>query len=192
MFYVVLGARTRNLANISRSEGSYLVVTLKRKFGIRSILLSFRFSYFFRFSFPVLDWLTCGLGDIWDLWEISAFLTFLIRWKSTVRILVPTYGSDFTSCLNNFCKVLARCEEKNLVLNWEKCHFIVNDEIVLGHKVSAPGIEVDRAIIKVKTGLPKPTNVKDLRSFLGHAGFYRRFIKDFSKIARPLTALLCK
>ena len=102
------------------------------------------------------------------------------------------YGSSFKNCLDNLCKVLARCEEKNLVLNWEKCHFMVNDGIVLGHKVSAAGIEVDRAKIEVMTGLPAPTNVKDVRSFLGHAGFYRRFIHDFSKIARPLTSLLRK
>ena len=68
---------------------------------------------------------------------------------------LSVYGFDFTSCLNNLCKVLARCEEKNLVLNWEKCHFMVNDGIFLGHKVSAAGIEVDRAKIKVMTRFAK-------------------------------------
>ena len=102
------------------------------------------------------------------------------------------YGSNFKSCLDNLCKVLERSEETNLVLNWEKCHFMVNDGIVLGHKVSAAGIEVDRANIEVMTGLPAPKIVKDVRSFLGHAGSYRRFIQDFSKIARPLNNLLCK
>ncbi|KAF8048147.1 hypothetical protein N665_2641s0001 [Sinapis alba] len=69
---------------------------------------------------------------------------------------------------------------------------MVNIGIVLGHKVSAAKIEVDKEKIEVMTGFPPSANVKDIRSFLGHGGFYRRFIKDFSKIARPLTALLCK
>ena len=64
--------------------------------------------------------------------------------------------------------------------------------IVLGHEISRKGIEVDRAKIEVIVKLPTPKCVKDIRSFLGHAGFYRRFIKDFSKIARPLTNLLAK
>ncbi|KAF8107788.1 hypothetical protein N665_0117s0056 [Sinapis alba] len=102
------------------------------------------------------------------------------------------YGPNFKTCLDNLCKVLDRCEDKDLVLNWEKCHFMVNSGIVLGHKVSAAGIEVDKANIEVVTGLLPPSNVKDVRRSLGHVGFYRRFIKDFSKIGRPLTALLCK
>ncbi|GKD41962.1 reverse transcriptase domain-containing protein, partial [Tanacetum coccineum] len=64
--------------------------------------------------------------------------------------------------------------------------------IVLGHKVSGSGIEVDKAKIKVISKLPYPTNVKAIRSFLGHAGFYRRFVKDFSQIACPMTQLLVK
>ena len=63
---------------------------------------------------------------------------------------------------------------------------------MLGHLVSEHGIEVDRAKIEVIEQLPPPTNVKGVRSFLGHAGFYCRFIKDFSHIARPLTSLQAK
>ncbi|GJW23989.1 reverse transcriptase domain-containing protein [Tanacetum coccineum] len=88
--------------------------------------------------------------------------------------------------------MLKRCEDTNLVLNWEKCHFMVKEGIVLGHKISKSGIEVDRAKVDVIAKLPHPTSVKGVQSFLGHAGFYRRFIQDFSKIARPMTHLLEK
>ncbi|GJT93413.1 reverse transcriptase domain-containing protein [Tanacetum coccineum] len=77
------------------------------------------------------------------------------------------FGSSFNHCLSNLDKMLTHCKKTNLVLNWEKCHFIVKQGIVLGYKISRAGIE-------------------------GHAGFYRRFIKDFSKITRPMTQLLMK
>ena len=102
------------------------------------------------------------------------------------------YGKTFDQCLANLDRVLQRCQEKDLVLNWEKCHFMVREGIVLGHLVSERGIEVDKAKIEVIEKLPPPINIKGVRSFLGHAGFYRRFIKDFSQIARPLTSLLAK
>ncbi|XP_038715980.1 uncharacterized protein LOC120009442 [Tripterygium wilfordii] len=102
------------------------------------------------------------------------------------------FGSSFDSCLTNLSMVLQRCEETNLVLNWEKCHFMVQEGIVLGHRISQKGIEVDRAKIELIEKLPQPTSVKEVRSFLGHAGFYRRFIKDFSKITKPLCELLLK
>ena len=69
---------------------------------------------------------------------------------------------------------------------------MVKDGIVLGHRISEKGIEVDRAKVEVIKRLPPPISVKCVRSFLGHAGFYRRFIKDFSKIAHPLCKLLEK
>ncbi|CAL8992643.1 unnamed protein product [Prunus brigantina] len=69
---------------------------------------------------------------------------------------------------------------------------MVNQGIVLGHVISSKGIEVDKAKIDLIASMPSPTSVKEVRSFLGHAGFYRRFIKDFSKIARPLCNLLAK
>ena len=70
--------------------------------------------------------------------------------------------------------------------------FMVNQGILLGHIISSRGIEVDKAKIELISKLPSPTNVKLVRQFLGHASFYRRFIKDISKIAKPLYKLLEK
>jgi len=89
------------------------------------------------------------------------------------------FTSSFDCCLANLELVLQCCEETNLVLNWEKCHFMVQEGIVLGHKISIRGIEMDKAKIDVIEKLPPPVNVKGVKSFLGHVGFYRRFIKDF-------------
>nr|GEX09309.1 reverse transcriptase domain-containing protein [Tanacetum cinerariifolium] len=74
----------------------------------------------------------------------------------------------------------------------EKSHFMVKEGIVLGHKISKKGIKVDKAKVDVIAKLPHPTTVKGIHSFLDHAGFYRRFIQDFSKIAWPMTRLLKK
>ena len=102
------------------------------------------------------------------------------------------FGHSYDECLNNLHSVLKRCVETNLVLNWEKCHFMLCDGIILGHKVSSKGLEVDKAKVGVIENLPPPISVKGIRSFLGHAGFYRHFIKDFSKISKPLCNLLEK
>nr|GEZ37667.1 DNA-directed DNA polymerase [Tanacetum cinerariifolium] len=89
-------------------------------------------------------------------------------------------------------RMLTRCKDTNLCLNWEKSHFMVREVIVLGHKISKNRIEVDKAKVDVITKLPHPTTIKGIHNFLGHAKFYRRFKKDFSKIARPMTRLLEK
>jgi hypothetical protein len=102
------------------------------------------------------------------------------------------YRKTFPECLKNLDRVIGRCAEKDLVLNWEKCHFMVREGTVLTHRVSEQRIEVDRAKIEVIEQLPPLANVKAIRSFLGHAGFYHRFIENFSEIARPLTKLIAK
>nr|GFB32504.1 reverse transcriptase domain-containing protein [Tanacetum cinerariifolium] len=102
------------------------------------------------------------------------------------------FGNSFENCLSRLDKMLQRFEDTNLSLNWEKSHFMVKEGIVLGHKISKNGIEVERAKVDVIAKLPHPTTVKGIQSFLGHAGFYRRFIQDFSKISRPMPHLLEK
>ena len=102
------------------------------------------------------------------------------------------FGDSFDNFLTKLKKVLRRCEEKNIILNWEKCHFMVTNGIVLGHIVSSIEIEVDKFKIELIVNLSIPKYIKDVKSFLRHAGFYKRFIKDFSVISKSLCNLLTK
>nr|GEY10011.1 reverse transcriptase domain-containing protein [Tanacetum cinerariifolium] len=120
-------------------------------------------------------------------------------WVSLVHC-VPKKGG-FTVIENEENELIPN----RLVTGWRVCidyqklneatrkgHFMVKEGNVLGHKISKNGIKVDKAKVDVITKLPHPTTIKGIRSFLGHVGFYRRFIKDFSKISRPMTHLLEK
>nr|GFD26130.1 reverse transcriptase domain-containing protein [Tanacetum cinerariifolium] len=101
--------------------------------------------------------------------------------EKTMEVFMDDFsvlGNSFQSCLSHLETMLKRCEDTNLCLKWEKSHFMVKKGIVLDHKISKQGIEVDKVKVDVITKLPHPTTVKGIRSFLGHAGFYRRFIKD--------------
>ncbi|CAM8886336.1 unnamed protein product [Rhodiola kirilowii] len=134
----------------------------------------------------------CNAPATFQRCMMAIFSDFLERTMEVFMDDFSVYGSPFDSCLSNLANVLRRCVDTNLVLNWEKCHFMVQEGIVIGHMVSHRGIEVDRAKVEVIEKLPPSKDVKGIRSFLGHAGFYRRFIKDFSKTAKPLTDLLCQ
>nr|GFA16503.1 reverse transcriptase domain-containing protein [Tanacetum cinerariifolium] len=115
--------------------------------------------------------------------------------EKTMEVFIDdfsVFGNSFENCLSRLDKMLQWCEDTNLSLNWEKSHFMVKEGIVLGHKISKNGIEVHRAKVDVIAKLPHPTTIKGIQSLLGHAGFYRRFIQDFSKISRPMTHLLEK
>nr|GEY01454.1 reverse transcriptase domain-containing protein [Tanacetum cinerariifolium] len=128
-----------------------------------------------------------------DPGKLFATPNLLIR--TTIKVFMDdffVFGNLFQRCLSHLEKMLKRCEDTNLCLNWKKSHFMVKEGIVLGHKISKQGIEVDKAKVDFISKLPHPIIVKGIRSFLGHAGFYRRFIKDFSKIARSMTRLLEK
>nr|GEY42126.1 DNA-directed DNA polymerase [Tanacetum cinerariifolium] len=96
------------------------------------------------------------------------------------------FGNSFSTCLTNLENMLKRCEDTKLDLNWEKSHFMVKEGIVLGHKISKKGIEVDKAKIEVILKLPHPTTVKGIRSFLWHAGFYQNYAADhLSRLENP-------
>ncbi|XP_021834473.1 uncharacterized protein LOC110774242, partial [Prunus avium] len=144
------------------------------------------------FAYRRMPFGLCNAPATFQRCMMSIFSDMVERFIEVFMDDFSVFGSSFDSCLHNLALVLKRCEETNLVLNWEKCHFMVQEGIVLGHKISAKGIEVDKAKIDTIEKLPPPTTVKGIRSFLGHAGFYRRFIQDFSKITKPLCNLLLK
>ncbi|GJV38821.1 reverse transcriptase domain-containing protein [Tanacetum coccineum] len=125
----------------------------------------------------------CFLDDFPDIFKSQ--LTRKTKRRPLSLALMGRLPTDV--CLSAY--VMLRAHSKGAI---DKCHFMVKEGIVLGHKISKNGIEVDRAKVDVITNLPHPTSFKGVRSFLGHTGFYRRFIQDFSKIARPMTHLLEK
>lgn len=86
---------------------------------------------------------------------------------------------SFDSCLTHLIKVLERCVETNFILNWEKCHFMVKEVIVLGHKIFVKGIQVDQAKVEVITNLPSPISVKGVQVFLVMSGFIGASLKIF-------------
>ncbi|CAM8969053.1 unnamed protein product [Rhodiola kirilowii] len=143
------------------------------------------------FAFRRMPFGLCNAPGTFQRCMMSIFSDYIEKCMEVFMDDFSIHGTSFDDCLTNLSHVLARCIETDLVLNWEKCHFMVQEGIVLGHLVSRRGVEVDKAKVQVIEQLPPPKDQKGVRSFLGHAGFYRRFIKDFSKIAKPLTRLLC-
>ncbi|GJT50279.1 reverse transcriptase domain-containing protein [Tanacetum coccineum] len=134
----------------------------------------------------------CNAPGTFQRCMIAIFHDMIEKKMEVFKDEFSVFEDSFSTCLSHLEKMLKRCKDTNLVLNWEKGHFMVKEGIVLGHKISKSGIEVDQAKVDVIAKLPYPTIVKGVCSFLGHAGFYRRFIQDFSKIARPMTHLLEK
>jgi len=144
------------------------------------------------FAYRMMPFGLCNAPGTFQRCMISIFSDFI---ENCIEVFIDdfsVYGSSFDDCLKILDKVLQRCIDSNLVLNYEKCHFMVEQGIVLGHVISKNGMEVDPAKIDVISNLPNPSCVREIRSFLGHAGFYRRFIKDYNKIALPLSNLFQK
>ena len=144
------------------------------------------------FAYRRMPFGLCNAPGTFQRCMVSIFSDYIEKIIEVFMDDFSVFGKDFDNCLNNLELILKRCVDTNLVLNWEKCHFMVRQGIVLGHIISSKGIEVDKAKIDLVRYLPSPTSVREIRSFLGHAGFYRRFIKDFSTISRPLCRLLQK
>jgi hypothetical protein len=144
------------------------------------------------FTYRRMPFGLCNAPTTFQRCMMSIFSNMVENFLEVFMDDFSVFGSSFDNCPHNLSLVLKRCKETNLILSWEKSHFMVQEGIVLGHIVSKRGIEVDRAKVELIENLPPPTLVKQIRSFLGHAKFYRRFIKDFSKISKPLCSLLAK
>ncbi|CAN6691777.1 unnamed protein product [Malus baccata var. baccata] len=144
------------------------------------------------FAYHRMPFGLCNAPATFQRCMVSIFSDFVEKIIEVFMDDFSVFGDSFDGCLDNLTLILKRCIETNLVLNWGKCQFMVKQGIVLGHIVSAKGIEVDKSKLDLVHYLPSPTSVRDVHSFLGHARFYRRFIKDFSKISQPLCRLLQK
>ncbi|XP_019177862.1 PREDICTED: uncharacterized protein LOC109173058 [Ipomoea nil] len=144
------------------------------------------------FAYRRMSFGLCNAPATFQRCMMSIFSDMIERYVEVFMDDFSLFGDSFDDCLAHLASVLERCVKMNLTLSWEKSNFMVKEGIVLGHIISDRGVEVDKAKIEVISKLPPPTSVKEVRSFLGHAGFYRRFIKDFSKICRPLCNLLGK
>ena len=147
---------------------------------------------YMNFSFRRIPFRLCNAPTIFQRCMMSFFSDLVEHIIEIFMDDFSAFGSSFRDCSKNLATMLQRCKEKNLALNWEKFHFMVKEGIVLKHKISVAGLEVDQDKISVINNLLPPSNVKGVRSFLGHVGFYRRFMKDFFKIAKPLCRLLEK
>jgi hypothetical protein len=141
------------------------------------------------FAYRRMPFGLCNTPASFQCCMMAVFLEFIEEIVEDFMDDFSVYWKTFLDCLANLDKVLTRCAEVDLVLNWEKCLFMIKQGIVLRHVISERGIEVDKAKVETVEQLPPLMDVKSLRSFLGHAGFYRRFIKDFLKITKPLTQL---
>lgn len=134
----------------------------------------------------------CNASTTFQRGMVSIFSNLI---ENCIEIFIDdfsVFGTSFYTCLRNLNLVLKRCRDTRLVLNREKCQFMVRECIVLGHKVSHAGIDIGPGKVEVIANFPTPNCVRVVRSFLGHVKFYKRFVKDLSKMAKPLNDLLAK
>nr|GFB65884.1 reverse transcriptase domain-containing protein [Tanacetum cinerariifolium] len=124
------------------------------------------------FAYKRMPFGLCNAPGTFQRCMMAIFHDMIERTMEVFMDDFSVFGNSFSQCLTNIENMLKRCKDTKLALNWEKSHFMVKEGIVLGHKISKKGIEVDKAKIEVISKLPHPTTVKGIRSFLGHAVFY--------------------
>ena len=117
-----------------------------------------------------------------------------LDWKSVLVYVddILIFSRTFEEHLLHLGQVLDRLREANLTLHPSKCHFALKKLKFLGHILSQNGVQVDPDKTRAMSEFPVPQTQKQVRSFLGMANYYRKFIQDFAKLAHPLNALLSK
>ncbi|KAA0037766.1 putative polyprotein [Cucumis melo var. makuwa] len=106
--------------------------------------------------------------------------------------VILVYSVDKESYEEHQRIVLPTLREKQLYAKFSKCEFLLEQVVFLGHVVSAKGVSIDPQKVEAVVNWERPTSATEVRSFLGLAGYYRRFIEDFSRLAFPLTTLTRK
>nr|GEW63979.1 hypothetical protein [Tanacetum cinerariifolium] len=137
------------------------------------------------FSYRHMPFGLCNVPGTFQRCMMAIFHGMIEKTMEVFMDDFTVFGNSFQSCLSYLEKMLKRCEDTNLCLNWEKSHFMIKEGIVIGHKSSKEEIGVDKAKVDVITKLPHPITVKGIRSFLGHAGFYRRKLTEAPILIAP-------
>ncbi|CAN6576793.1 unnamed protein product [Malus baccata var. baccata] len=133
------------------------------------------------FAYRCMPFGLCNAPATFQRCMMSIFSDYVEKIIEVFMDDFSVFGDSFDGCLHNLSLILKRYVETNLVLNWEKCHFMVKQGIVLGHIVSENGIEVDKSKIDLVRHLPSPTSVREVRSFLGHAALKYLLTKNEAK-----------
>nr|GEZ63031.1 reverse transcriptase domain-containing protein [Tanacetum cinerariifolium] len=115
------------------------------------------------FAYKRIPFGLCKAPGTFQRCMMATFHDMIEQTMEVFMVEFSVFGNSFSTCLTNLEKMLKQCEDTKLALNWEKSHFMVKEDIVLGHKISKKGIEVDKAKIEVISKLPHPISVKGIR-----------------------------
>jgi hypothetical protein len=184
---------------LDKLSGSTIFTKIDLRSGYHQIRIKTRdvWKTTFRTKFGLYEWLVMTFG------LTNAFSTFMRLMNHVLRTFIGKfivvyfddiliYNKSFNEHVKHIWQVLDELRKEKLFANLEKCSFCTDHVVFLGFVVLAKGIEVDESKVKAIKDWPAPTNVSQVRSFHGLAGFYRRFVRDFSTIASPLNELTKK
>jgi len=141
------------------------------------------------FAYRVLPFCLCNAPATFQRDVLSIFADLINEGLEVYMDDFTPYEDDFDPALDTLEKVLQCCIATRLCLSHEKCYMMIMEGIILGHYISAAGIQVNPTKIQILLLIPTPTTQTEVRSFLGFSGYYRRFIEHYSHIAAPLYVL---